>query len=81
MAGLPRELLRFSVFNIICLLVCFVAEGMGLLVGSIFNVTVFSFFKHNHDDVLCIQQTNHLKVLFRLHSTARFLFWYALYDI
>ncbi|CAH1737686.1 ATP-binding cassette sub-family G member 1 [Aphis gossypii] len=39
MSGLPYELLRFSMFNIICLLVCFVSEGMGLLVGSVFNVT------------------------------------------
>lgn len=43
MAGLPYELLRFSLFNIICLLVCFVAEGMGLFVGAIFNVTVFIY--------------------------------------
>lgn len=50
MSGLPYELLRFSMFNIICLLVCFVSEGMGLLVGSIFNVTVCIVMKEkkNH---------------------------------
>ncbi|XP_025412973.1 ATP-binding cassette sub-family G member 4 [Sipha flava] len=39
MSGLPHEPLRFLLFSIICLLVCFAAEGMGLFVGSIFNVT------------------------------------------
>lgn len=45
MSGLPCEPLRFLLFSIICLLVCFAAEGMGLFVGAIFNVTVIIIFK------------------------------------
>lgn len=60
MSGLPYELLRFSMFNIICLLVCFVSEGMGLLVGSIFNVTVCIVMKEKKSYVIVNQKTNNL---------------------
>lgn len=38
MTSQPMEMFRFSGFFLVNLLVCFVAQGLGLLVGSIFNV-------------------------------------------
>lgn len=38
MTSQPLELFRFAGFFFVNLLVCFVAQGLGLLVGSIFNV-------------------------------------------
>jgi ATP-binding cassette, subfamily G (WHITE), member 1 len=38
MTSQPLEMFRFGGFFIVNLLVCFVAQGLGLLVGSIFNV-------------------------------------------
>jgi len=58
MAGLPREFLRFSVFNVICLLVCFVAEGMGLLVGAIFNVTVLTEHIYRMNEIFGVYKLN-----------------------
>jgi hypothetical protein len=40
MNGLPAEWYRFSLFSLIAITVCLVAEGLGLAIGSIFNVTV-----------------------------------------
>nr|QBQ34586.1 ATP-binding cassette sub-family G member 18 [Diaphorina citri]QER78504.1 ATP-binding cassette transporter [Diaphorina citri] len=39
MSGLPVEWERFTLFCTVGILVCFTAEGMGLFIGSIFNVT------------------------------------------
>jgi len=40
MNGLPAEWYRFFLFSLVALIVCFVAEGLGLAIGSVFNVTV-----------------------------------------
>jgi hypothetical protein len=40
MNGLPAEWYRFSLFSLIAITVCLVAEGLGLAIGSVFNVTV-----------------------------------------
>lgn len=40
MTGLPRDLDRFLLFNVIGVLVGLISEGMGLAIGSVFNVTV-----------------------------------------
>jgi hypothetical protein len=40
MYGLPAEWYRFSLFCLVAITVCLVAEGLGLAIGSIFNVTV-----------------------------------------
>jgi hypothetical protein len=40
MNGLPAEWYRFSLFSLVAITVCLVAEGLGLAIGSIFNVTV-----------------------------------------
>ncbi|XP_069702129.1 ATP-binding cassette subfamily G member 4 isoform X2 [Periplaneta americana] len=39
MYGLPAELHRFCMFSLVCIVVCFVSEGLGLAIGSAFNVT------------------------------------------
>lgn len=44
LAGLPVELWRFSMFATIGVIVSFVAEGLGLAIGSRFNVTVSQQF-------------------------------------
>jgi hypothetical protein len=38
--GLPSEWYRFFVFSLVAITVCLVAEGLGLAIGSVFNVTV-----------------------------------------
>jgi hypothetical protein len=38
--GLPAEWYRFSLFCLIAIIVCLVAEGIGLAIGCVFNVTV-----------------------------------------
>lgn len=38
MTGQPLEIFRFAGFFFVNLLVCFVAQGLGLLCGSIFDV-------------------------------------------
>ena len=38
--GLPNEWYRFFLFCFIAVIVCLVAEGLGLAIGSVFNVTV-----------------------------------------
>jgi hypothetical protein len=38
--GLPAEWYRFFLFCLIAITVCLVAEGLGLAIGSVFNVTV-----------------------------------------
>jgi len=43
MTGWPLEIMRFSVFYIISLLVSLVAQTVGLIIGSCFNVIVSSF--------------------------------------
>ncbi|PNF37623.1 ATP-binding cassette sub-family G member 1 [Cryptotermes secundus] len=39
MNGLPAEWYRFSLFSLTAITVCLVAEGLGLAIGSVFNVT------------------------------------------
>lgn len=39
-AGLPAELWRFATFASIGVIICLVADGLGLLIGATFNVTV-----------------------------------------
>jgi len=43
MTGWPLEIMRFSIFYIISLLVSLVAQTVGLIIGSCFNVIVSSF--------------------------------------
>jgi hypothetical protein len=43
MNGLPAEWYRFSLFCLIAITVCLVAEGLGLAIGSVFNVTVSTY--------------------------------------
>ncbi|KAF7988675.1 hypothetical protein HCN44_001248 [Aphidius gifuensis] len=38
MSGQPADLTRFTMFFVISLLIVFVAQGIGLLIGSVFNV-------------------------------------------
>lgn len=40
MSGQPADLTRFTMFFVISLLIVFVAQGIGLLIGSVFNVIV-----------------------------------------
>lgn len=40
MTGLPVESYRFFTFCVIGIIVSLTAEGMGLFIGSVFNVTV-----------------------------------------
>jgi hypothetical protein len=47
MNGLPAEWYRFSLFSLIAITVCLVAEGLGLAIGSVFNVTVSMYICHN----------------------------------
>ncbi len=42
--GLPVEAERFLIFSFIGIIISLTAEGMGLFVGSIFNVTVSVFY-------------------------------------
>lgn len=44
MTSQPYEMFRFAGFFLVNLLLCFVAQGLGLLVGSIFNVKYGVFF-------------------------------------
>jgi ATP-binding cassette, subfamily G (WHITE), member 1 len=44
MTGQPLEVFRFAGFFSVNLLVCFVAQGLGLLCGSIFNVKLGTIF-------------------------------------
>ncbi|XP_021933220.1 ATP-binding cassette sub-family G member 1-like isoform X2 [Zootermopsis nevadensis] len=37
--GLPAEWYRFFLFSLVAIIVCLVAEGLGLAIGSVFNVT------------------------------------------
>ncbi|EEB10447.1 ABC transporter, putative [Pediculus humanus corporis] len=39
MAGLPAQLFRFSLFSVIGILIVLVSDGVGMAIGSIFNVT------------------------------------------
>ncbi|RZF45328.1 hypothetical protein LSTR_LSTR010415 [Laodelphax striatellus] len=39
MSGLPLEFYRFFVFSVVGVMTAFVAEGWGLAIGSVFNVT------------------------------------------
>lgn len=43
MTGLPCELDRFVVFAAVGIITSLIAEGMGLAIGSVFNVTVSIF--------------------------------------
>ncbi|XP_055710758.1 ATP-binding cassette sub-family G member 4-like [Phlebotomus papatasi] len=38
MTGQPLEIQRFALFTFTCLIVCFVAQSIGLLIGSLFSV-------------------------------------------
>lgn len=40
----PLEVTRFLMFFVISLLVCFIAQGTGLMIGAVFNVVVKIFF-------------------------------------
>lgn len=44
MTAQPPEPYRMGLFTLICLMVAWVAQGLGLLVASLFNVKVRSFF-------------------------------------
>jgi urea transporter len=41
--GLPAEWYRFLLFCLVAITVCLVAEGLGLAIGSVFNVTVSTY--------------------------------------
>ena len=40
LAGLPAELWRFLCFALVGVIIALVADGLGLLIGATFNVTV-----------------------------------------
>lgn len=70
MSGQPEEWERFAMFTTISLLVIFVAQGIGLVIGAWFSVVVSIFylliaFQANPSSVIHLFEQNHEL----LHST------------
>lgn len=71
MTAQPLELYRIGLFFGMCLMVAFVAQGLGLVVGSLFDVKVITF------NAICIKIKLFIYTFtcFRMErSGARFLF-------
>lgn len=64
MTGLPRDLDRFLLFNVIGVLVGLISEGMGLAIGSVFNVTVKDNLLHAQNKILNIQSISNQLILY-----------------
>jgi len=47
MSAQPLEIIRFCMFLAISMLVMFIGQGTGLMIGAVFNVVVSIIIKYN----------------------------------
>jgi hypothetical protein len=66
MSAQPWEILRFFMFLVISLLIMFIGQGTGLMIGAVFNVVVSTIQIIYHTTYIYLDVDDNISFLYKL---------------